>query len=383
MPLCVPLSLLWLALLSLERAVDFFTRVLNGRVLRHEENTSNCAATCNGPPSSSGQWSKTMVGLSDERHFAFELTYNYGVSSYKPGNSLRYLTINVPGAASRAKTGGWKVDTSEDSSALAVVCGPDAMRFRCIEDAVSPSHAEKERDPVVSVSLNVSDLDRSLAFYTKVLGMTTIKGTERSSEGRRAGDWLQLGYHPAQTRLELTHTGAPIEHGDSVGRLAYSTTSVDAVHERVKAASPDFVLHAPQTLSTPGKADVQVVILRDPDGFELCFVEVDGFDQLSAPRKGAERIDWAEREKKVREVEGGGKREEKESGQEEEPVVEEGRRLVDESEFDEGGDERQGKGAEAKRLERVETDESSYTATTWESSPHEKIGSPAESKLNH
>ena len=374
----------WVWLCSLERAVDFFTRVLNGRVLRHEENGSNCKATCNGPPSTSGLWSKTMVGLSDELHFAFELVYNYGVSSYRPGTSLRYLTINVPGAASRAKTGGWKVDTSDDSSTLAVVCGPDGMRFRCIEDAISPSHAEKVRDPIVSVSLNVSDLDRSVAFYAQLLGMHPMKGTERTSEGRKPGDWLQLGYEPTQTRVELVHMGQPIDHGDSVGRIAFSTTSVSAVYERVRAASNDFIVHAPQTLSTPGKDDVEAVILKDPDGFELCFVEVEAFDRLSAPREGADHIDWAEREKQIKQAEGGEKVEEKDAdaGQREEPVVEEGRRLVDESEFDEGGDERQSAGAEAKRMDRGDSAESNFTATAWESSPHPKVASPAENKLN-
>lgn len=36
------------------------------------------------------------------------------------------------------------------------------------------------------------------------------------------------------------------------------------------------------TLDTPGKATVRVIILADPDGHEICFVEEEGFGKLSA-----------------------------------------------------------------------------------------------------
>ena len=50
------------------------------------------------------------------------------------------------------------------------------------------------------------------------------------------------------------------------------------------------------SLDTPGKATVQVVILQDPDGHEICFVGDAGFRDLSrvdpeAPRLLAEAMD--------------------------------------------------------------------------------------------
>ena len=364
--------------------MEFFEHVLNARVLRHEENSSNCPVTCNGPPTETGLWSKTMVGLSDEKSFAFEVIYNYGISSYRQGNALRYLTINIPGAASRAKTAGWKVGTSEDAAALAVVMGPDGMTFRCIENSLSPTHAEQSRDPIVSVSLNVSDLDRSAAFYGRVLGMQAVKGTEKSSEGRKVGDWLQLTYGPTQTRLELVHSGAPIDQGDAIGRLAFTTTDVAAVHQRVRAAGDGFIRHGPQTLGTPGKDDVVVLIVTDPDGFELCFVDEAKFDALSGPREGGEAIDWAAREAKTREVEGAVAAGEEKEEADVEAVDESGsHRLVDESEFAEGGDEKEPvRGEEKGREAAAEEAPRDFSQTTWESSPHEKIASPADNKQN-
>lgn len=35
------------------------------------------------------------------------------------------------------------------------------------------------------------------------------------------------------------------------------------------------------TLATPGKATVRVIILSDPNDLEICFVDEEGFSQLS------------------------------------------------------------------------------------------------------
>jgi hypothetical protein len=40
------------------------------------------------------------------------------------------------------------------------------------------------------------------------------------------------------------------------------------------------------SLPTPGKATVQVVILADPDGQEICFVGSEAFDELSRKVRG-------------------------------------------------------------------------------------------------
>jgi len=66
---------------------------LGCRVLRHEEFEEGCEASCNGPYS--GYWSKTMVGFDNEDvSFVFELTFNYGINSYKRGNDLHSILIH-------------------------------------------------------------------------------------------------------------------------------------------------------------------------------------------------------------------------------------------------------------------------------------------------
>ena len=424
-------------------------------MLRHEEYDSDCPATCNGKPPTSdsahatapSQWSKTIVGLSDERTFCFELIYNYSnATSATPtmpptphaptsgaaASAFRYVTINIPGAASRAKTAGWRIDTVDDGegNASAVVCGPDGMMFRCIETATSPragrspsgagspsaaseqwdgSHSSV-MDAVVSVSLRVKELDASVAYYARVLGMSVLRGKERTSEGWRVGDYLQVGYSEHETRIELIHSGSAVERsGADTSRIAFSTSSVSSMHERAKAgqaAGSGQVLHAPTTLQTPGKADVEVVVLTDPDDHELAFVDVEGWLKLSEATEEGKRIDWTERERRASiatphgsnrtlaspaAATGSDVREEKvEVDERKHPGV-----VLDESEYAEGGDEGQDDDAVLDRGRSLDAPGSGRLASTvglldevpdktWTSSPRAKSQSlsPSDARIN-
>ena len=85
---------------ELEEVLEFTDKVLGMKVLRHEENEAACEITCNGDFDNA--WSKTMVGYGPESEgYALELTYNYGVRSYKEGNAL----VLAPRAAADAMRG--------------------------------------------------------------------------------------------------------------------------------------------------------------------------------------------------------------------------------------------------------------------------------------
>jgi len=76
---------------NLKKALEMLT-ILGARVLRHEEFEEGCEATCNGPYS--GYWSKSMVGwLCEDVSFVLELTFNFGVTSYKRGNDLDAIVL--------------------------------------------------------------------------------------------------------------------------------------------------------------------------------------------------------------------------------------------------------------------------------------------------
>merc|ERR1712156_921813 len=98
-------------------------------------------------------WSKSMVGYdTEDKAYALEITYNYGVLSYKRGNGLQYIGIRVPdvgGACQKAKDLGYEVSDN-------VITNQDGYKF------VALPTPDSSNEPFSFVSFFVSNLDRSL-----------------------------------------------------------------------------------------------------------------------------------------------------------------------------------------------------------------------------
>lgn len=96
---------------------------------------------------------------------------------------------------------------------------------------------------------------------------------------------IVLNFEPkVQTDLRLVSTnGTPVDHATAFGRIAFSIPTKDLpnLESKVKDASLGTVKTPLVVLETPDKADVQVVILEDPDNHEICFVGEEGFADLS------------------------------------------------------------------------------------------------------
>lgn len=263
----------------------FYVDVLGMKVLRHEEFGDGCEASCNGPYAR--PWSKTMIGYGNEiDHFVFELTYNYGIKAYKRGDDFRNVSLRGRSdILARCEKEGYEVHDEDGETFL---LSPDGYKFVLVDEPV-------ERDPVIGVSVNVADLERSRDYYVNVLKMTEFAS---SGDGVEEDARATFGYAADQGKLEVVQRkglkGQEIAHEKAFGRIAFAITDITPVYEAVKASN-DKVLHEPVTLPTPGKADVVVVIVQDRDDYEICFVGEAGFNDLSAPQEGADAIDWEAR----------------------------------------------------------------------------------------
>ena len=70
--------------------------------------------------------------------------------------------------------------------------------------------------------------------------------------------------------------------GKAGGRLAFSCPAQELASIEASAMKAGHtILTKLISLDTPGKATVQVVILGDPDGQEICFVGDEAFRELS------------------------------------------------------------------------------------------------------
>ncbi|XP_066917498.1 glyoxalase domain-containing protein 4-like [Clytia hemisphaerica] len=132
--------------------IDFYRNVLGMKILRHEEFEKGCEAACNGPYD--GKWSKTMVGYgAEDDHFVVELTYNYGIKSYKLGNDFLNIGITSNSVIDNAKKVGYEAEEMSDGKTL--LEAPGGYQFVVCAGS-------KDGDPVCTCSLAVSDLQKSI-----------------------------------------------------------------------------------------------------------------------------------------------------------------------------------------------------------------------------
>lgn len=248
------------------KTATFYREILGMKILRHEEFEEGCKATCNGPYD--GKWSKTMVGFGPEDdHFVAELTYNYGVGEYRLGNDFLGLTLQSSKAVSNAKRLGWPL--KEMGEALYLAEAPGGYHFYLLDKE------QPQSDPVQKVCLAVSDLQRSVHYWSSLLGMSVVEKDETKKT-------VLMGFSDSQCKLELRDIGGAVDHGTAFGRIAFSCPreELPAIEALMKKENQK-ILTPLVSLDTPGKATVEVVILGDPDGHEICFVGDEAFRELS------------------------------------------------------------------------------------------------------
>ncbi|GLI64999.1 hypothetical protein VaNZ11_008425 [Volvox africanus] len=281
--------------------IRFFEDFLLMEPLRHEEFSEGCTAACNGPYD--GRWSKTMIGYgSEDDNFVLELTYNYGVKSYQLGNDYMGITIHNKrvysnlvskglGTAVAYAGNGKQPGVTRTGSAPAMVdclevAAPDGYRFWVLDEDPHPPLLS----PITELCLHVTDLERSLAFWSGFLGFSA----------RRPGPAeavLSCGTGQCELRLVQLSAQQPLERGTAYGRVAFACSGEQLQQLEADVRAAGYTVHTPYvSLDTPGKATVQVVILQDPDGHEICFVGDAGFRALSmrdpaAPQLLAEALE--------------------------------------------------------------------------------------------
>ncbi|KRT83835.1 hypothetical protein AMK59_3264 [Oryctes borbonicus] len=250
----------------------FYREILGMKVLRHEEFADGCDAACNGPYAN--RWSKTMIGYGPEdNHFVMELTYNYPIKSYERGNEFIGITIKSKETLERARKNNWPILPGN------VLEAPGGYQFFIIDE---PQPTEK--DPVEKVTLASSNLQKSIDYWNGLLG---LKIFTKNDEKRN----VLLGFNDDQAKLELQEIDQSINRAKAYGRIAFSCPydQQPAIDAKIKEANAT-ILTPLISLDTPGKATVRVIILADPDGHEICFVDDEAFKQLSKYEPDDEKI---------------------------------------------------------------------------------------------
>lgn len=123
---------------------------------------------------------------------------------------------------------------------------------------------------ILHTMLRVGDLQRSIAFYTEVLGMTLLRQSD-NPEYQYTLAFLGYGSNPEHAELELTYNYGvqSYELGTAYGHLAIAVPDAAQACAAVKAKNGKVTREA-----GPVKGGKTVIaFVEDPDGYKIELIE--------------------------------------------------------------------------------------------------------------
>jgi lactoylglutathione lyase len=118
--------------------------------------------------------------------------------------------------------------------------------------------------------LRVGDLQRSIDFYTQVLGMTLLRTSENPSQNYTLA-FVGYGRNPEHAELELTynHGVTSYDIGTAYGHLAIGVPDAYAACDKIRAAGGKVTREA-----GPVKGGSTVIaFVTDPDGYKVELIQ--------------------------------------------------------------------------------------------------------------
>lgn len=118
--------------------------------------------------------------------------------------------------------------------------------------------------------LRVGDLDRSIKFYTEIMGMTLLRRSENPSQNYSLA-FVGYGSNPEHAELELTynHGVSSYDLGTAYGHIAIGVPDAAAACDRIRAGGGNVTREA-----GPVKGGTTVIaFITDPDGYKVELIE--------------------------------------------------------------------------------------------------------------
>ena len=118
--------------------------------------------------------------------------------------------------------------------------------------------------------LRVGNLQRSIDFYTQVLGMQLLRRSE-NPEYKYSLAFVGFEGNPAQSEIELTHNHGvdSYDMGTAYGHIALGVPDAYAATDKIRAAGGSVTREA-----GPVKGGTTVIaFVTDPDGYKIELIQ--------------------------------------------------------------------------------------------------------------
>lgn len=201
------------------------------------------------------------------------------------GNDFNGISIKSSGIIDRAKEQNYPFSVEDK---VYVLQSPEGYKFYVIDE---PSNG----DPVEAVIINSNDLEKTQSYWSDFLNMKLLQQSDKE---------IRLSYSSNQAQLVFKKIGnlicfkykirakailfvfipldEAIDRKTAFGRIAFAIPFDDQTKLNDEATKRNVkIIHPLTSLDTPGKATVRVIILSDPNDLEICYVDEEGFTQLS------------------------------------------------------------------------------------------------------
>ena len=124
---------------------------------------------------------------------------------------------------------------------------------------------------ILHTMLRVGNLQRSIDFYTQVLGMTLLRTSENPQYRYSLAFLGYEGGNPGQAEIELTYNWGveQYDHGSAYGHIALGVPDAYAACETIKAAGGNVTREAGPV---QGGSTV-IAFVTDPDGYKIELIQ--------------------------------------------------------------------------------------------------------------
>ncbi|RRJ84145.1 lactoylglutathione lyase [Aestuariirhabdus litorea] len=114
--------------------------------------------------------------------------------------------------------------------------------------------------------LRVGDLDRSIDFYTRILGMKLLRKSD-NAEYKYTLAFVGYGDESEGAVIELTYNWGTdsYDHGNAFGHIALSADDIYATCDRIREAGGVISREPGPVLG----GTTEIAFVRDPDGYAI------------------------------------------------------------------------------------------------------------------